>query len=364
LRVQGTASSPPSTVTGAEYTPSLGQALSRPRRRMLSGQASVALFGENGGTVSDARVGFAAKGIAYFEGRFVPMEEARISIATHAFNYGTGCFEGIRGYWSAEREEIYLVKLEPHFRRMATSMRTLRIDVGLGVQELCDRAVELVRRNGYREDAYVRPIAYKATPVIKVGLLHLDDAFCCFTAPMGAYLPIDRGLSVTVSSWRRNDDNAIPSRAKVTGAYINAALAVADAQDAGFDEAIMLTGDGHVSEGSAANIFLVMNGRLVTPDATDDILVGITRGAIMELAAKLAIPVLERRIDRSELFVAEEVFLCGTGVQVAPVTKVDGRVVGDGKMGEVTRSIQDLYLSAVHGEVDEFMDWLTPVYGR
>jgi branched-chain amino acid aminotransferase len=307
--------------------------------------------------------GFAPQGIAYMDGRFLPMEDAKVSIATHAFNYGTGCFEGIRGYWSGEREELYLVKLEPHFRRMVASMRTIRIDVGKSPQELSDLAVELVRRNGYREDVYVRPIAYKSTAAIKVGLIGFDDAFCCFTAPMGAYLPIDRGLSVTVSGWRRNDDNAIPSRAKVTGAYINAALAVADAQDAGFDEAIMLTGDGHVSEASSSNIFLVLDGTLVTPDVTDDILVGITRGAIFDVGQRLGIPVVQRSVDRTELFGADEIFLCGTGVQVSPVTKVDGRTIGDGKMGEVTRSVQDLYLAAVHGEVEEFMDWLTPVYG-
>jgi branched-chain amino acid aminotransferase len=313
--------------------------------------------------VTRGHPGFAAQGIAYMDGRFLPMEEAKVSIATHAFNYGTGCFEGIRGYWNGERGELYLVKLEPHFRRMVASMRTIRIDVGKSPQELSDLAVELVRRNGYREDVYVRPIAYKSTAAIKVGLIGFDDAFCCFTAPMGAYLPIDRGLSVTVSGWRRNDDNAIPSRAKVTGAYINAALAVADAQDAGFDEAIMLTGDGHVSEASSSNIFLVLDGTLVTPEVTDDILVGITRGAIFDLGQRLGIPVVQRSVDRTELFGADEIFLCGTGVQVSPVTKVDGRTIGDGKMGEVTRSVQDLYLAAVHGEVDEFMDWLTPVYG-
>ena len=306
--------------------------------------------------------GFPARGIAYHRGGFVPMEEATISIATHAFNYGTGCFEGIRGYWNAEREEIYLVKLAHHFRRLLNSCRLFRIDIGHSAEDLCEMAVALVRRNEYREDVYVRPIAYKASPVIKVGLLHLEDAFCCFTAPMGAYFDIEKGLSVTVSGWRRNDDNAIPARAKATGGYINAALAIADAQDAGFDEAVLLTGDGHVSEGSAANIFLVMNDRLITPAVADDILVGITRGAVIELAAKLGIPVAERRVDRTELYVADEIFLCGTGVQVAPVTKVDGRVVGEGKMGELTRQIQDLYLSAVHGEVEEFADWLTPVY--
>ncbi len=306
--------------------------------------------------------GFGARGMAYLDGRFVPMEEAKISIATHAFNYGTGCFEGIRGYWNPEHEQIYLVKLHHHFRRLLSSTRLFRIELGLDAQQLCDIAVEVVEQSAYREDVYVRPIAYKASPVIKVGLLHLQDAFCCFSAPMGDYFDIQKGLSVTVSGWRRNDDNAIPARAKATGGYINAALAIADAQQAGFDEAILLTQDGHVSEGSAANIFLAMNGKLITPAVADDILVGITRGTIMELAERLGVPVTERRVDRTELYVADEIFLCGTGVQVAPVTKVDGRRIGDGKMGEITRSIQDLYLSAVHGEVEEYMDWLTPVY--
>jgi branched-chain amino acid aminotransferase len=272
--------------------------------------------------------GFPARGVAYLDGQFLPMEEAKISIATHAFNYGTGCFEGIRGYWNSEREEIYLIKLQHHFRRLLNSARLFRIDIALDVDHLCDIAIELVRQGNYREDVYIRPIAYKASPVIKVGLLHLQDAFCCFTAPMGEYFDITKGLSVTVSGWRRNDDNAIPARAKVTGGYANAALAIADAQAAGFDEAI-------------------------------------TRGGVIELADKLGYPLAERRVDRTELYVADEIFLCGTGVQVAPVTKVDGRVVGDGKMGEITRAIQDRYLAAVHGDAEEeFQDWLTPVYRR
>jgi branched-chain amino acid aminotransferase len=306
--------------------------------------------------------GFAAQGIAYHRGAFVPMEEATISIATHAFNYGTGCFEGIRGYWNAEREQLYLVKLRQHFRRLLNSAKLFRIDIRKPAEDLCEIAVELIRRNGYREDVYVRPLAYKASPIIKVGLLNLEDAYCCFTAPMGAYLDITNGLKVTVSGWRRNDDNSIPARAKATGGYINAALAVADAQAAGFDEAILLTHDGHVSEGSAANLFLVIDGRLITPAAADDILVGITRAAIIDVAGRLGIPVKERRVDRSELYVADEMFLCGTGVQVAPVASVDGRVLGDGKLGDVTRQIQDTYLAAVHGEMPEYLDWLTPVY--
>jgi len=308
--------------------------------------------------------GFAATGTAYLDGEFVPIEQATISIATHAFNYGTGCFEGIRGYWNAEREEIYVVKLQEHFRRLLRSARLFRMDVGRTAEDLAGIALEIVRRGQIREDVYIRPIAYKASPVIRVGLLGLQDGFCCFTAAMGAYFDIEKGLSVTVSGWRRNDDNSIPARAKATGGYINAALAIADAEDAGFDEAIMLTQAGNVSEGSAANLFLVEDGALVTPGVADDILVGITRGAVMEIAASLGLSVVERTVDRTELYMADEMFLCGTGVQVAPITRVDGRVVGSGKLGDITRAVQDRYLAAVHGELDEFRHWLTPVYGR
>lgn len=307
--------------------------------------------------------GFPAAGWAYLEGGFVPVEEAKISIATHAFNYGTGCFEGIRGYWNSDREEVYVVKLLDHFRRLLRSARLFRMDLGKDAEDLAAIAVECVRRGEIQADVYIRPIAYKATAAIRVGLLGLRDEFCCFTAPMGAYFDIERGLSVTVSSWRRNDDNAIPARAKATGGYLNAALAIADAEDAGFDEAIMLTHGGTVSEGSAANLFLVQDGKLVTPAVSEDILVGITRGCVIELARDAGIQVVERTVDRTELYISDEMFLCGTGVQVAPVTSVDGRVVGTGKMGEVTRQVQDRYLSAVHGELEDYRDWLTPVYG-
>ena len=312
--------------------------------------------------MTGAHPGFAARGHAYLNGEFLPVEEARISVATHAFNYGTGCFEGIRGYWNAEEEQIYVVRLQDHFRRLLRSCKIFRIELDKSAEELSEIALELVRRGEYKEDVYIRPIAYKASPVIRVGLIGLEDGFCCFTAAIGAYLDIDRGLSVTVSGWRRNDDNAIPARAKATGGYLNTALAVADAQEAGYDEAIMLTHDGHVSEGSAANLFLVRDGMLITPEVTDDILEGITREAVMAVARKLGLAVTERKVDRTELFTADELFLCGTGVQVASITKVDGRVVGTGKMGEITRSVQDLYLAAVHGEAPEFREWLTPVY--
>jgi branched-chain amino acid aminotransferase len=292
----------------------------------------------------------------------MPIQEAKVSVATHALNYGTGCFEGIRGYWNVDHEEVYVVKLLEHFRRLARSAHMLRITLPKAPEDLAQIAVELIRRGEYREDVYLRPIAFKASPVIRVGLLGLKDSYTCFTAPMGAYHDIERGLAVTVSGWRRNDDNAIPARGKVTGGYINAALAIADAQDAGFDEAIMLTADGHVSEASSANIFLIVDGTLMTPSATDDILVGITRSAVLEVADELGVQVQQRKIDRTELYVADEIFLCGTGVQVAPVKSVDGRVIGEGKMGDITKAIQDRYLAAAHGEVDEYRRWLTPVY--
>ena len=306
--------------------------------------------------------GFEARGWAFFDGDYVPLEEAKISVATHAFNYGTGVFEGIRGYWNADHEQVYVVKLLDHFRRMARSAHMIRITLPKPPEGLAEIAVELVRRGEYHEDVYIRPIAYKASPIIRVGLIGLDDSYTCFTAPMGAYHDIEHGLAVTVSGWRRNDDNAIPARGKVTGGYVNAALAIADAQQAGYDEAIMLTGDGHVSEASSCNLFLVLDGTLVTPTVADDILVGVTRGAVMEIAHDMGMAVVERKIDRTELYGADEIFFCGTGVQVAPVTSVDGRLVGEGKFGEITRSIQETYLAAVHGELAAYRHWLTPVY--
>jgi len=310
-----------------------------------------------------AHPGFEARGLAYLNGRIVPMEKATVSIATHAFNYGTGCFEGIRAYWNAERRELYALQLVEHFERLRRNASVLRIGLALDPEGMAAMALELLRMNGYRQDVYLRPVAYKAAPVIRVGLLGVPDGFCCFTTPMGDYHDTEQGLAVTVSAWRRNGDNTVPPRVKATGGYLNAALAVADAQAAGYDEAILLTGDGHVSEASAANLFLATGGTLVTPDPSSDILPGITRSALMEIAAVAGIACVERQVCRSELFVADEMFLCGTGVQVAPVTSVDGRPIGDGTVGPVTRLLRDRYLAAVRGELDEYRHWLTPVYG-
>jgi len=307
--------------------------------------------------------GFEAEGIVFFQGRFVPVEEATITIATHALNYGTGCFEGIRGYWNERHSELYLLRLLDHYRRMERSARFLRISLPMPPEDMAAMTVELVRMNGYRRDVYIRPLAFRANPSIRVGATGLDDALGCFTTPMGDYHSTAEGLSVTISSWRRNSDSAIPPRVKSTGGYMNAAIAVADAQAGGYEEAILLTADGFVSEASAANLFLVRDGELLTPDVSSDILPGITRAGVLDIARRAGIPAVERRVARTELHLADELFLCGTGVQISPITSVDRRPVGSGDVGPVTLELQRRYFAAVRGVDELFMPWLTAVYG-
>jgi len=300
-------------------------------------------------------------GYAYFQGAVVPMADAKVSVATHALNYGTGCFEGIRGYWNEQDGQLYLLKLPEHYRRFLKSCHVLKIAHGLSVDDLCRITRDVVRQCGYRQDVYVRPLAYKASPVIKVALRGLRDEVTVFAVPMGNYVNIN-GLRLMTSPWQRINDNAIPARSKVSGGYINAALAVDDAQQMGFDDAVMLTRDGHVSEATSANLFIVSDGRLLSPPVTDDILVGITRDAVQELARDLGLELEFRGIDRTELFSADEVFLCGTGVQIAPVTEIDHRTIGDGDTGPVTAALQQAYFAAARGQDPRHMDWITPVY--
>ena len=303
------------------------------------------------------------EGYAYFEGRIVPMSEAKVSIATHALNYGTACFEGIRGYWNEDHGQLYLLKLREHYERMADSWNTLRMRPKESVDDLCRITVELVRRHGFRQTTYVRPIAYKSSRTIKLALSSLEDAVAIYAFAMGNYVDISSGLSVCTSSWRRANSNAMPVRAKVTGAYVNSSLAVDDATAAGFDEAIMLTDNGTVSEASSCNLFILRRGRLATPAVSDDILEGITRNALIDMIRdEYGMVVEERSIDRTELYAAEEVFMCGTGVQVSPVTSVDHRPVGNGQPGPFAMKLQKLYLSACRGENEKYRDWVTPVY--
>ena len=299
---------------------------------------------------------------AFLNGEFKPLSETKVSVMTHAFNYGTGCFEGIRAYWNGAHEQLYVLHLREHFERLHRSCRILRIELPYTVAQLSEIALEVVRRCGYREDAYLRPIAFKSSEVIGVRLHDLEDAFTLFAVPMGAYIDIDRGISCGVSSWRRTDDNAIPARSKITGAYANAAFAKTEANDAGFDEAIVLNADGHVSEGSAENLFLLRDGVIATPPGSANILEGIVRRSIIGIAQDQGFTVQEREIDRTELYIADEIFLCGTGAQISPVTSVDHRAVGDGKIGKVTRRISDEYFRAVRGDHEKYRAWVTPVY--
>jgi branched-chain amino acid aminotransferase len=304
----------------------------------------------------------ATQKFALFQGQIVPLEQAKVSVMTHAFNYGTGVFEGIRGYWNPEREEIYLVMLREHYVRFLRNTRMVWIDVPYSVDELVEISVRLVKMHNYREDVYIRPLAYKSSEHIGVSMEGIADALTMFVAPFGNYVDVDRGLAVCVSSWMRSDDNAIPGRAKITGNYINSALAKNEAIIDGYDEAVFINSQGFVCEASAANIFLVRDNKLVTPGLADGILEGYTREIVIHLAdAELGLQTEQRQIGRSELYYADEIFLVGTGVQVAPVTSVDRRKVGNGEVGPIATRLQSLYFDVVKGNNPKYMDWLTPV---
>ncbi len=301
--------------------------------------------------------------IAYFEGEYVPLRDAKVSIMTHAFMYGTATFEGIRGYWNAEQGTLYALFVREHAERIRNSAKMLLMDGLPSTDELVGIILETVRRNKFREDVYVRPSFYKSSKAIGVRLHHLDHELYVITTPFGNYIDIEKGVRVMTSTWRRNADEALPARGKIVGGYVNMAFQKSEAELNGFDEALVLTPDGHASEASAANLFVVRDGVLVTPPVSDDILEGVTRRAIIQLATDAGMPIEVRSIDRSELYVCDEAFLCGTGVQVSPVIEVDHRAVGTGAFGPVSRAISERYFAAVRGNVPEYREWLTPVEG-
>ncbi len=295
---------------------------------------------------------------AYFEGAVVPIGEANVSIATHTFNYGTAVFEGIRAYRQADASSAILFARE-HYERLLRNARLLRASVPESADDLVEITRDLLRRNDHSGDAYIRPLVYKSARSIRVKLTGLEDRVALFTIPLGDYLPTG-GIRVTVSGWQRVSDNAIPARGKISGSYVNAAFAAEDAHAAGYDDAILLTGDGHVAEASAANLFVVAGREVATPPLTDDVLAGITRTAILRIARDAGLDVVERRIDRSELYLADEVFLTGTGVQVAPISSIDDRPVGTGEF-PISLDIQRRYFAAVRGSDERYAHWLTPI---
>ena len=314
---------------------------------------------------SDPRAASAPKSlddvIAYFEGDFVPLKDAKVSIMTHAFMYGTATFEGIRGYWNAEQGKLYGLKIREHVERIRQSCRILMMEDVPSVDELMGLIVETVRRNHFREDVYIRPSFYKSTKAIGVRLHHLENELYIIAIPFGNYVDTDNGIRVMTSSWRRNADEALPARGKIVGGYVNMAFQKSEAELNGYDEAVVLTADGHVNEASAANLFVVRDGVALTPPVNDDLLEGVTRKAMMELLRNERVPVQERSIDRSELYVADELFLCGTGVQISPVTEIDHRPIGSGAVGPITSLVRERYFDAVRGRLPDYGHWLTEI---
>ena len=299
---------------------------------------------------------------AFFENKFVKFEIAKVSIATNALQYGTAVFGGIRGYYNAKQKYLSIFRISDHYKRFLSSLKILGVSIKYSQKKLEEITVELVKKNKPKTDVYFRPFAYAGSLNLSPNLNRDKDfSFALYMIPLGDYLPTTKGLRVKVSSFRRITDNSIPSRAKISGAYINSALARKEADDLGFDEAIFLTEDGHVAEGSAENLFIVRDETLITSPESDDILEGITRRTVLKLAQDVGIKTQVRRIDRSELYVADEMFFCGTGVQIAWISEVDGRKVGNGKRGKITAKLQDLYFKVVKGEVEKYKSWCTIV---
>ncbi len=273
---------------------------------------------------------------AFFDGEIRPIQDAHISIMTHTFNYGTGCFGGIRGYWNQQQEQLYVFRILDHYRRFLNSTKFLLAKLDYAPEQLADITIELLRREGWREDCYIRPLAYKTDKLIGVRLHNLHDAVAIFSVTMGKYIAAEEGAKVCTSSWRRVDDTAIPARGKLIGSYVNSALIKSEAALNGFDEAIVLNQDGHVSEGSAANIVLIHDGVLISPPVYSNVLEGITLRSLTELATQeLGLQVVQRDIDRTELYIADEAFFCGTGVQIAAITSIDHRPIGAHAMGPI-----------------------------
>ena len=299
----------------------------------------------------------------YHDGRFTRYDDAKVGLLTHGLQYGTGCFEGVRGFWNATEQELYLLELDAHFERLEQSVRILLMKLPHPAAELSALTVELCARNGFRGDVYVRPFSYKANEEIGVRLHDVRDAFAIVAMPFERYFDAQRGLRCGVSAWRRIDDTMAPARGKITGTYVNSALAKSDAILSGFDEAIMLSSEGHVCEGSAENIFIVRRGVLYTPDPSQNILEGVTRRIVITLAREeLGIEVVERAIDRSELMISDEIFITGSAAGVQWIESIDHRPIGTGERGPIATRLIELYDRVVRGGVPKYAHWLTRTY--
>ncbi len=299
---------------------------------------------------------------AFLHSEFIPLEDAKVGIMTHALHYGTAVFEGIRGNWNEDKKQVYIFRLKEHYERLAQGSAVLQMELPYSVDELCKITVDLVKKGDFKEDIYIRPLSYKSSEAMGVRLHNLDNDFLVFAMPWGRYIDVD-ACRCCISSWRRPADNVIPPSAKITGLYINNAFTKTEAQSRGYDEGIMLSQDGNVSEGSGENIFLIKNGRLYTPTTKDSILKGITRDTVMTLAKnELGIDTIEKKIDLVELYNADECFLTGTAAHLTPVSEVENKKIGTGEVGEITLKLQKLYFDVIKGKNEKYIDWCTPVY--
>jgi len=300
---------------------------------------------------------------AFFQGHLVPYSEAKIGVLNHTFNYGTGVFGGLRAYWNTDEEQLFIFRPLDHYRRFLDSAKLLLMELPYSEAELVQPTIDLLRAENYRTDCYIRPISYFSDEVIGVKLHGLNPDIAIMAIPFGSYMPNEEESHVTISSWKRVDDNTIPARGKISGAYVNSAFVKTDAQRSGYDEAIVLNQDGHISEGSAENIFIIRKGVACTPPVSDNILEGITRGMVIRLLQdEMGVEVVERSLDRTELFLAEEAFFCGTGVQIAAITSVDHRPIGTGKLGPITDKLRQLYFDIVRGKNPKYRELCVPVY--
>jgi branched-chain amino acid aminotransferase len=300
--------------------------------------------------------------VSYLDGKFVDDADAVVSVRTRALNYGLGCFGGIRGYLAADGRQINLFRVGDHITRLMHSARVLHMRLPGDHAETCGLVGELLRRNEVRHDVYVRPLVLNGSTKLAPVMREEDSVLAIYCLPLQRYIDKE-AIDVCVSSWRRASDCAIPARTKPTGLYLNSALARREAHDNGFDEAIFLTEHGKVSEGSAEHVFIIRDGALISPPSTEDNLDGITRRSLITLAGEdLGLPVVERTIGRTELYVADEMFLCGTGAEITPVRSVDRRQVGNGGVGPITARLQKHFADVVRGRVEARRSWLTPVW--
>lgn len=291
---------------------------------------------------------------AYFQGQFVPFEQANISIATHALHYGTGAFGGLRGIPNPENsKQILLFRLDRHAQRLSSSARFLHFEIS--AEKILNVITDFVKKNAPETSFYIRPFVYTSDLGIAPRLHNIEKDFFIYGLELGDYLSAD-GVSCRISSWYRQEDRSFPLRGKISGAYITSSLAKTEAVESGFDEAILLNSQGKVCEATGMNIFIVRSGQIITPGVEQDILEGITRDSIVTIARNLGLTVVERPVDKSELFIADEVFLCGTAAKITPVKQVENYKLSTTR--PITEKLKQTLTAITENRLADYKDWV------